>query len=459
MVVSTLLGGIMEKRRLVLVARPLYGARNAFAALVSALEDSGVLSSGRVKLVFTEDNPLGIVKREKEKGNIVVVLYGVSSPIFLDVIAEIRRVSKEAYVVVGGPHAEGAYWQFLRLGAYAAVVGDGENAIVGLVEHFIGHNSLESVPNIAYYSNGVFRVTRIENIELDSYRPHAPSYELYPPIEIMRGCPYHCKFCQVPWLFKSSVRFRSPERVALAARDYVRVGRKRIRFVAPIGFAYMSKRLGEPNTEAIEKLLVLVRQEGGEPYLGTFPSEVRPEYIREDVLKVVRRYAANKRISVGLQSGDNRVLRLVGREHTIEDALQAVELIIRHGFQPIVDIIFGLPGEDEEAVENTIKVMYYLAERRVRLRLHTFIPLPGTPFARERPHGIHPKYHEAVRRLLGRGVIEGDWREQEEVARIVYCVTAYDPLPTRERKPLEGEREYCVEVWKLLDKVYDNSKS
>ncbi|KSW12101.1 B12-binding domain/radical SAM domain-containing protein [Pyrodictium occultum] len=433
--------------RVALVARTLYGARNAFAHLAAALEDSGLLGQG-LDLFFAEEDPVPLARRLEEKGYRPVLLYGVSTPVFLELMDEIAGAASRYPVVAGGPHAEGAYWQLLRLGVYAAVVGDGENAIVALAEHFLGERDISEVPNIAYMEGGgVFRVTRIELVDLDDYRPYSSRYQLYPPLEIMRGCPYSCRFCQVPWLFKSRVRFRSPGRAVEAARAYIEAGRRRIRFIAPIGFAYMSPRPGEPNPEALEELLRGVREAGGEPYLGSFPSETRPEYVTPKALRVVKRYAANRRVSVGLQSGSDKVLKAVGRGHTVEEALEAVELIHRHGLQAVVDIIFGLPGEDEEAVEATVEVIYRLAGMGARLRLHSFLPLPGTPLARARPRPVHPRYREAVRRLLGRGVVEGDWEWQEKIAPEIYCLTALDPAPTREPRPLEEARETCSRAW------------
>jgi len=430
-------------KELVLVARVAYGARNAFAHLAAALERHGLLGE-RVALELVEGDPLPRALEALRSGRRAAVLYGVSTPLFLELAEEIARVAARVPVVVGGPHAEGAYWQLLRLGVYAAVVGDGENAVAGLAEALLGDRDLDDVPNIAYSPEpGVFRVTRVEHVELDDYEPFHAGLGLYPPLEIMRGCPYRCRFCQVPWLFKARVRFRSPRRVAEAARAYVAAGRRRIRFIAPIGFAYMSNAPGEPNPEAIEELLRGVRGAGGEPYLGSFPSETRPEYVTPQVLKVVKRYAANRRISVGLQSGSDRVLRLVDRGHTVEEAMEAVELILQYGFTPVVDIIFGLPGEEEEDVKATVEAMERLVARGARLRLHTFLPLPGTPLARARPRPIHPLYRQAVRRLLGKGALEGDWESQEKLAREMYCLTALDPAPTREPAPLPGAAEYC----------------
>ncbi|MET1102286.1 MAG: TIGR04013 family B12-binding domain/radical SAM domain-containing protein, partial [Pyrodictiaceae archaeon] len=340
-------------------------------------------------------------------------------------------------IVAGGPHAAGAYWQVLRAGAEVAVVGDGENAILGLLEYYMGDLDLSSVPNIAFREEGRFRVTRIESVDLDNYRPYSKTINILPPIEIMRGCSYNCSFCQVPFLFKKRVRFRSVESVVDAVKYYVSNGKTLIRFVAPVGLAYQSPDGRRPNPEALEALLRSVRKHGGKPFLGTFPSETRPEQVTRDTLDVLRRYAENTRLAIGMQSGSDRVLALVNREHTVEDVFRAVKLSISYGFTPVVDIIMGLPGEEEEDIRETINAMEKLIAMGAKLRLHTFIPLPGTPLARVKPRGIHPLYRKFIRRMLGRGVLEGDWEYQEKLSFKIYELMASDPYPTPEPRPLD----------------------
>lgn len=425
--------------RIAVIARTAYGAKNAFGPIISAIIKEHSLD---IPIKVVEENPLSSAAEFKAKGYEPIILYGVSSPLYLELRSEIRRASRLYTVIAGGPHAEGAYWHLLRDGAWAAVVGDGENAIAGLVEALKRGDGPGEAPNVAYREGDKFRVSRIEHINLDDYDPYVESFNLYPPIELMRGCWYRCKFCQVPWLYKARVRYRSLENALRISREYVRAGYTRVRFILPIGFSYLSDGR-EPNVEAIEELLLGVRRVGGIPFLGSFPSETRPEFINRDVLEAVKKYAGNRRVAVGLQSGSDRLLELVGRGHTVAEAVEKIELVLKVGLQPVVDILFSLPGEEEEDVIQTIRVMEELAGKHVRLRLHTFLPLPGTPFARARPKPVHPLYRRTIRRLLGKGVLEGHWEWQEEIAPKIYCLTALDPKPSPDPEPLPGDIEYC----------------
>ena len=424
------------KAKPILVFRSIYGARNAFSLVASVAEDR----YPGLQMVFVEENPESLLRELEARGRVPIVFYSLSTPVFLELRDEIRRIAAKHHVVAGGPHAAGAYWQLLRLGVEAAVVGDGEPALEGLLEYYVeGGIELSDVPNIAFMESGRPRVTRIKLASLDDYKPYSRRLRLTPPIEIMRGCSYRCKFCQVPYLFKQNVRYRSPERVFEAVDYYVSLGRKHIRFVAPVGLAYMSSDGITPNPEALELLLRGVRERGATPYLGTFPSETRPEQVNRETLGILARYVGNRRLAIGIQSGSNRLLEEMWRGHTVEEGLEAARLAKSYGFTPVIDILMGLPGEREEDVEKTIELMNTLVEMGARIRLHTFIPLPGTPLALSKPKGIHPKYRKWIRRMLGKGVLEGDWEEQEKLAYRIHRLMLSDPYPTPQPRPLARE--------------------
>ncbi len=431
--------------KIAIIGRVAWGARNAFAHIAGLIEERLAKTT---RLILVEDNPLETAQRLKERDYRVIILYGLSTSVFIELRNELAEVAKYYPVIAGGPHAAGAYWQILRLGAYAVVVGDGEPALEALVDHFQGNIDISKVPNIAYKENGKFKTTRIVLAELDNYKPYSITQNLYPPIEIMRGCGFHCSFCQVPSLSHGTVRFRSIENTLEAVKDYIAAGKTDIRFVAPVGFAYMSLDMKNPNPEAIEELLRRIRGLGGKPYLGTFPSETRPEFVTPEVLKAVKRYGANKRIAIGLQVASNSLLERIHRGHTVEQALQAIQLIKQYGFQPVVDILMSLPSETDKDVQATAQAMIELANQGAKLRLHTFLPLPGTPLARAKPKPIHPIYRKTINKLIGKGVLEGDWKEQEKQAIQYYCTIALDPKPTPDPQPLPEAIHLCKQYWR-----------
>lgn len=70
---------------------------------------------------------------------------------------------------------------------------------------------------------------------------------------------------------------------------------------------------------------IKTRRPGLRLNFGNFPSEVRPDYVTVEAAKAVRPLCDNRVMAVGAQSGSPRVLRTIGRGHTVEDVYRAVE--------------------------------------------------------------------------------------------------------------------------------------
>lgn len=78
--------------------------------------------------------------------------------------------------------------------------------------------------------------------------------------------------------------------------------------------------------------------------------ECNPGTVDMDKLKAYRRAGFN-RISIGVQSFDNGLLRSIGRIHSAEQAEEAVKLSRAAGFENInIDLMYGLPGQSEKSI-------------------------------------------------------------------------------------------------------------
>ena len=132
---------------------------------------------------------------------------------------------------------------------------------------------------------------------------------------------------------------------------------------------------------------------------------------------MVRRYCGNDNLIVGAQTGSDRLLQTLHRNHTVADTYRAAETIVAGGLRPVVDLIFGLPGEDAQDVAATLRLMEDLVDMGALLHTHTFMPLPGTPLEDAPPGQVDPALHPLLDRLASQGHQIGQWRKQEEIAR------------------------------------------
>lgn len=88
--------------------------------------------------------------------------------------------------------------------------------------------------------------------------------------------------------------------------------------------------------------------------VGEFTVEVNPGTVSPDDLRLLRSYGVN-RLSIGIQSFDDRLLKRMGRIHRAEDAEEAVAAAKRAGFSNIsIDLIYGLPEQSPEDWRKTV---------------------------------------------------------------------------------------------------------
>lgn len=116
---------------------------------------------------------------------------------------------------------------------------------------------------------------------------------------------------------------------------------------------------GTPTTleaDQLDRLITNLKQIFDFSTVQEFTVEAgRADSITEEKLRTLHRHGVT-RISVNPQTMHDETLRLIGRRHTVQQVKDAFALARRVGFDNInMDIILGLPGEDESAVRQTVR--------------------------------------------------------------------------------------------------------
>jgi len=330
-----------------------------------------------------------------------VMLYSFASPQATSVYREVDAATADAVFIAGGPHPSGCPEEATEHFDYV-VVGEGEETLPELLAELRDGGDVSRVKGVAFRRDGQFCYTgRREDVDLDCYPPFQPP--LFGPIEISRGCPWGCAYCQTPTLFGHRMRHRSVEQICKYDRFY-----EDKRLVSPNAFAYGSDGI-RPNVAAVEKLL---KNLSGDIYFGTFPSEVRPEFVTPELVGLVTTYCANREVHLGGQSGSDRVLRAIRRGHTAARVVDAAVTVRDAGLTPVVDFIFGMPGEREEDQAATLDCINAIIKEGGKIRAHYFMPLPGTPLAGTRPEPIAPVIDRLLGKLALGGRLTGSWVPQ-----------------------------------------------
>lgn len=340
-----------------------------------------------------------------------IMIYSFTTRQAVKVFMEVKSASTDSIFIAGGPHPSGAPEETLEYFDYV-VLGEGEETLPELVKVLQKGEDPGKVKGIAYRDSRTDKIVTTPKrpyVNLDSYPCFDPK-KLRAPIEISRGCPWGCKYCQTPRLFGREVRHRSVDSILKNARYY-----DDLRFIASNAFAYGGDGI-HSRLDKVEKLLSALHEIPDKKiFFGTFPSEVRPEFVTEESVELVRKYCANDSLSLGAQSGSDRILKEIRRGHTVEDSVSAVECCLEQEIIPAVDFIFGFPTETEEDQEKSLDLVRWICKKGGTVRAHYLTPLPGTPYSSATPAEVSDRVRRELGKLALDGKLTGYWEKHRKV--------------------------------------------
>ncbi|MGI5236964.1 TIGR04013 family B12-binding domain/radical SAM domain-containing protein [Dactylosporangium sp. CA-139066] len=429
---------------LVLILRYRKAVTYGHHVLLAALEEHETTT--RYEVVFAESAAATVEAITAARDTKTLVLWSFYSPdavALAEELATIKEQASGAVHVAGGVHATAEPVRTLDAGWDIAAVGEGESTLLRLVDQAGDPKGIEGLVYRDEHGN-LIRSGKPHREPLGRYRAFPLTYKRMNPIEITRGCVYACRFCQTPFMFSARFRHRSVENVRWHVDRMRELGKRDVRFITPTSLSYGADD-EEPNLAAVEELLASCKEgigADGRVFFGSFPSEIRPEHMSVEALRLVRKYCANDNLIVGAQSGSERVLDAAKRGHDVESVRRAVRLGIAEGFRINVDMIFGMPGEEPADAEASLRLAEELAALGARIHSHVFMPLPGTPWRDAPPGDVDPETIRAVSRLAQRGALYGHWQKQREHAAQLAAAAQEHPRPGRSRTllPLRDSR-------------------
>lgn len=321
--------------------------------------------------------------------------------------ARLRALAPEAVLLAGGPHPSSAPLEALAAGFDYALTGEGEEALPRLLRALAAGRPPES-PVIAGAP-----------ADLGRWPAFSGKYGLFGPIEITRGCPFACTYCQTSYIFGGRPRHRPLPMILEAMGQMLGRGLKDIRFITPDVFAYGSKDGRAMNLPALEAFIreagEYAAARGGRIYVGSFPSEARPEHVTPEALALVKRYAHNRRLIIGAQAASPRSLKALRRGHGPAEVYRAAELCREYRISPYFDFILGLPGETPADEDATMEMIERLSALGSMIHLHSFMPLPGTPLQDAPPAAIGRRMERFIMKMESRGKAFGKWQAQRRI--------------------------------------------
>jgi anaerobic magnesium-protoporphyrin IX monomethyl ester cyclase len=292
---------------------------------------------------------------------------------------ELSRIIKRRYpaskIVVGGIHPTVHPQEVLEQMPVDAVVrGEGEIALLKLLEVFRSGQDFKNIDGISFRQNG--RIVHnprgplidLKNVPAFPYRlfdNHRQRYD-FGVVLTSRGCPYNCAFCSQRAITRRTVRYVEVDKVMENLKELAFVYDQHYVTFFDDNFIIKKDRIFEICEGIIQHDI---------QKKITFDCQARGDAITPEILQILKK--ANFRvIHFGIETGSDRLLKLIDKGETVEQMRQGVRLTKKYGFLTSGTFILGLPSETKSERRSTYEFAQELDLDFARFNNAT--PYPGT---------------------------------------------------------------------------------
>ena len=250
-------------------------------------------------------------------------------------------------------------------------------------------------------------------------------------IEIMRGCPGRCRFCQASFC-RRPVRYRSVEKIiSLAKTCYHATGFDTVSLLS----------LSTADYPKLEELVSRLGEYFRDKYVGLSLPSLRVN----QQLKLLPELAVSVRksgLTIAVEAANEKLRRIINKPLKDQDLFAAVEAAYGAGWRRLkLYFMVGLPGETEEDIKQIVDLSFQLAKLgkkvtgrtgKINVTISWLVPKPHTPFGwlgqkpktyfeqarqlildekrRLRANSVQFKFHDINRSVLESAISRGDRR-------------------------------------------------
>jgi radical SAM superfamily enzyme YgiQ (UPF0313 family) len=252
---------------------------------------------------------------------------------------------------------------------------------------------------------------------LEPYFINTPTDEAFTILYTSRGCPYRCIYCTVagtPW------KPRSAESVM-----------KELRFLKQKYDIKLVSFFDETFTIDKKRVMALCNAMIKENMDIKWYCNTRANLLDEELV-IAMRDAGCRGMSIGIESGSQKILDAASKRITVAEAKESIRLAKKHGIKVLCSFIFGLPGETWETVQETIDFIKETLPTGVQFNVA--VPYPGT------------QLHKWA---LEKGLIkEMDWRQLYQHESVV-GTEEMSPENLNKARYMAYKALYTYPVWYL----------
>jgi radical SAM superfamily enzyme YgiQ (UPF0313 family) len=315
----------------------------------------------------------------------------------LEACAEVRRRYPDVPLVWGGIHPSLLPGQTLAHPLVDIVVeGEGEETFAALVQALEAGTPLKDVAGIWFKEGSTqVRTARRDFTDLDRLPPlsyHLLKVGLYSrklfgseyfSFNSSRGCAYRCKFCWDPVMHQRRFRAMRPATVIAHLERLVRdYGLRKFLFTDDNFFVDMNRARG-----------ILEEVANSRHGIALGKLQVRADAVcrmdREFLYLLIR--AGVRRLTIGVESGSPRILKMVSKDETVDSMLEANGKLKDIPIVPLYFFMMGFPTETREELGQSVALALRLLRENPNAdaSFNIYTPYPGTPLFRESvEHGL-----------------------------------------------------------------------
>lgn len=322
-------------------------------------------------------------------------------------VALCKRLSPAPVVLGGAGYSMFPESALAYLGADMGVQGEGESVFLDILARMEAKAGYAGIPGL-YVRRAGRRTPRAYLPRLDDWPYPDPALfdparfgdpAFWLPFQTRRGCPFACTYCSTRTIEGRRIRARSPEAVVRELARWREAGLRRVFFVDN------TFNLPPRYAETLCNLLEAAR-------LGlSWRAIVSPCRCEEPLVQAMAR-AGCAEVSLGFESGSDRVLSGLGKPFSRADVSRSARMLGRAGIRRTGFLLLGGPDETRESVLESLEFVDSLGLEAMKLTVGIRI-YPDTRLASQaRAEGvIAPADDLLLPRFYIRGKMEAWLRE------------------------------------------------
>lgn len=272
------------------------------------------------------------------------------------IVKEVKKINPNIKVIAGGIHCQTLYGQLLKNFPIDLIaIEEADGIVVDMIRSLEGSVDKKSIPGVAFLEEGnvVLNEGKVPLTQQQLDDLPMPQYEYFLNNEsttsfmiTSRGCGFHCTFCSTTVYWGNVWRAHSVART-IREIEYVLSRFPKVTFIHfhDDQFCLDNKRVTDLCKEIVNRRLKF-----------SWYCSTRVHPVGDEMLEWMKK-AGCEYIIFGVESGSDQQIRNMNKRITTEQIRDTFARTRKHGIRPEVFLLLGIPGESEQTVADTCKLL------------------------------------------------------------------------------------------------------